>query len=136
VEENFLYKNLGFKLLGICFNIHNTYGCGHNERIYQSLLKERFEKEKIKFLPQPKIPVFSKLTGKKIGLYIPDFLLEDKIIIEIKATGILLKRQEIQLLEYLKTTPYEVGYLINFGLPKLYYKRFIYTNDRKTFLSS
>jgi len=135
VGESFLYKNLAFKLLGICFDIHNNYGCGHNERIYQSLLKERFEKEKLKFLSQPKIPVFSKLTGKRIGSYIPDFLLEDKIIIEIKATGILLKRQEVQLLEYLKTTPYEVGYLINFGLPKLYYKRFIYTNDRKTFLS-
>ena len=122
MEENFLYKSLDFKLLGICFDIHNTYGCGHNERIYQNLLKERFEKECLKFSPQPRIPVFSKLTGRKIGLYVPDFLLEDKIIIEIKATGILLKRQEIQLLEYFKTTPYEIGYLINFGLSKLYYK--------------
>jgi GxxExxY protein len=123
VEESFLYKNLGFKLLGICFDIHNNYGCGNNEIIYQSLLAERFEKECLKFSSQPKIPLFSKLTSRKIGFYVPDFLLEDKIIIEIKATDILLKRQEIQLLEYLKTTPYEIGYLINFGLPKLYYKK-------------
>jgi len=135
VEQNFLYKELGFKLLGICFDIHNNYGRGHNERVYQKLLLEQFIQQGLKAISQPKITVFSKQSGQKIGLYVPDFLLEEKIIVEIKASDLILRRQETQLLEYLKTTPYEVGYLINFGQPKLYYKRFIYTNDRKTFLS-
>lgn len=135
MTKNFLYKDLGFKFLGICFNIYNNYGCGHNERIYQKLLEEQFLKEKLNFIPQPKISVYSKTTGKKIGLYVPDFLVEDKIIIEIKATSQPSTRFEAQLLEYLQTTIYEIGYLLNFGCPELYYKRFIFTNDRKTFVS-
>lgn len=131
----FLYKDLGFKLLGTVFEIHNQYGSGHNERIYQKLLEDQLTTNKLIFIPQPKIPVYAKTTGKKIGLYIPDLILENKIIVEIKTTTQPLARFEAQLLEYLQTTVYEVGYLFNFGLPKLFYKRFIYTNDRKSFVS-
>lgn len=111
----FLYKDLGFKLLGIVFKLHNDYGSGHNERIYQKSLENLLTENGLKFIPQPKIPVFAKTTGKKIGLYIPDLLLENKIIIEIKATPQSTKRFEAQLLEYLNSTSYEVGYLLNFG---------------------
>lgn len=135
ISVSFLYKDLGFKLLGIVFKLHNDYGPGHNERIYQKLLENLLIEDELKFTPQPKIPVFAKTTGKKIGLYIPDLVLENKIIIEIKATTQPLLRFEAQLLEYLQTTTFEVGYLFNFGLPKLFYKRFIYTNDRKNFVS-
>jgi GxxExxY protein len=131
----FLYKDLGFKLLGIAFKLHNDYGSGHNERVYQKLLEEQLRIQGLTITPQARIVVFSKVTGKQIGLYIPDLVIENKIIVEIKATPQSTKRFEAQLLEYLNTTSYEVGYLLNFGKTELYYKRYIYTNDRKKFVS-
>lgn len=135
MSKYFPYKKLTSKLLKLCFEIHNQYGPHHNERIYHSLLKEKLDREKIPFDSKPKIPVYSKDSGKEIGSYIPDFILDNSILIELKVSQKPLKRDEIQLLEYLKTTPYEIGYVINFGTPKLYFRRIIYSNDRKAFLS-
>jgi len=115
--------------------IHRKYGPYHNERIYHSLLAEHFDLSEISYKSNPQVPVFSRETGKKIGIYVPDFLVEEAIILEIKARPFNAKRFEIQLSEYIKTTPYEVAYLINFGTSSLYHKRIIYTNDRKSFLS-
>ncbi|MFA6296517.1 MAG: GxxExxY protein [Patescibacteria group bacterium] len=132
----FLHKELSWKIIGICMKIQNEYGSNHNERIYHSLLIEQFTLQKINFLSKPKIPVLSKQTGKKIGLYEPDFLIEKLIILEIKAKPFNFKKDETQLQEYLNTTPYEIGYLVNFGFQnKLYFKRIICTNNLKNFLS-
>lgn len=131
----YLYKELSFKIIGLCMKIHNEYGNHHNEKIYHNLLTEILDLNKIEFKSEPKISVYSKITGKKIGLYIPDLLINNKILLEIKAQNFHQKKFEVQLSEYLKITPYEVAYLVNFGLPSLYFKRIIYTNDRKNFLS-
>lgn len=132
-----LHQELSYKIIGICFEIYNEYGPAHNERIYQNLIVERLEINHILFDSQPKIPVYSRQTGKKIGLYIPDLLIDNKIIIELKTKYFNSKSHEKQVFEYLKISPYEIAYLINFKTqPKLYYKRFIYTNDHKNFLTS
>lgn len=117
---------LSYKIVGLCMEIHNEYGNHHNERIYHNLLKEKFDLNKIKYISQPQIAVFSKTTGKKIGVYIPDFLVDDKIIIEIKAKLFNQRKFSKQIFEYVKITPYKVAYLINFGLPSLYFNRIIY----------
>ena len=104
-KKKFLYKDLTEKFLGICFAIQNEIGPFHNERIYHSVLKERLNLAKIPFQSKPKIRVYSRKTGKEVGFYVPDYLLDHKVIVEIKAKP-------------------------------LYYKRIIFTNDRKEFLSS
>lgn len=68
-----------------------------------------------------------------VGAYGPDFLVDDKIILEIKAIEILPRKLVDQLFDYLKNSKYELGYFVNFTSPKLYMKRIIYTNDRKHF---
>lgn len=136
MEKEFLYKDLSYKIVGICMDIQKEYGSFHNERIYHNVFREKLEKKRIDFLSEPKIKVFSKETGMQIGHYKPDYLIEDKIIIELKARQISVKNDEIQLSEYLKTTEYEVGYLINFGIMPLYFRRIIYTNDKKNLLLS
>ena len=73
-------------------------------------------------------------TGKSLGVYVPDFLIEDKIIVEIKATDFTIRDNLKQHMSYLKAGQYEIGYLVNFGTPRLYIKRTIYTNDRKPWL--
>jgi len=131
----YLHKELSYKIVGICFETHNNYSYGQNERLYHNIIKEELENNQINFLSQPKVPVYSKKTGNKIGLYIPDYLIDNKVILELKAKPFNHWRDENQLFEYLKTTPYEIGYLVNFGLPSLYFKRLIFTNNRKTFIS-
>jgi GxxExxY protein len=130
----FLHKELSYKIVGICIEIQKEYGNFHNERIFHKVLEEKLEKEKINFQSKPKIRVFSKDTGKHIGYYEPDFIIEDIIIVELKAKPITLKSDEVQLSEYIKTTKYEIGYLVNFGIKPLYFRRIIYTNDKKNLL--
>ena len=86
--------------------IHNEYGPHHNERIYHKLVEEYFERNKIKYLSKPKIPVYSKESGKKIGCYEPDFLIVNVIILELKALPFVSGREEKQLVEYVKISPY------------------------------
>ncbi|MFA6159529.1 MAG: GxxExxY protein [Parcubacteria group bacterium] len=130
-EENFLFKELSFGIIGICIEIQKEYGNFHNERVYQKVLEEKLTKEEIKFLAKPRIKVYSKDSGNIVGYYEPDVIVEEKIILELKAKPIILKNHEVQLSEYIKTTEYEIGYVVNFGIKPLYFKRIIYTNDKK-----
>jgi GxxExxY protein len=130
-EENFLFKELSFRIIGICIEIQKEYGNFHNERVYQKVLEEKLAKERMKFLSKPRIKVFSKDSGNVIGYYEPDFILKEKIILELKAKPIILREHMLQLSEYIKITEYEVGYVINFGIKPLYFKRIIYTNNKK-----
>ncbi len=127
----FLHKDLSYEIIGICMEAHREYGNNHNERIYHNILGENFDLKNIRYKSKPKVSVYSKETGKEVGFYVPDYLVEDKVLLELKAKPFTHKKDEVQLSEYIKTTLYEVGYLINFGLPSLYFKRIIYTNDRK-----
>ena len=125
--KEFLYKELSYKLIGLCMEIQKEYGSFHRESIYHNVLKEKLEKENIIHLSKPMVKVFSKGTGNKLGYYVPDFLVENKIMVELKAKAVVFKCDEIQ---------YEVGYLINFGVMPLYFKRIIYTNNKKNLLLS
>ena len=78
--------------------------------------------------------VHSLDTGKVLGTYIPDFIVDKKMIIELKASNFSGREDILQQQGYLKASIYEVAYLVNFGTPKLFIKRSIYTNDRKPFI--
>ena len=129
-----LEKELSYKLQGCVYNVANKYGAGLKETIYEKALAEELEKEGIKFEEQKRINIYSIESGKILGTYIPDFIVEEKIVLEIKATEFTAISSKNQQQSYLKASKYEIGYLINFGTPELYMKRFIFTNDRKPFL--
>jgi GxxExxY protein len=112
-------------------SVANKYGKGLKENIYQNALAEEFTKTGLKFEKEKRIPISSIETGKLLGHYTPDFVVEDTVIIETKATDFTVQKNIDQQLSYLKASKYEVGLLVNFNTPKLYIKRFIYTNDRK-----
>jgi GxxExxY protein len=90
-NTNYLYKDLSYQLVGICMEIHREYKSVHNERIYHKALEEKLSKNKINFLSKPKIAICSKETGKEIGYYEPDLVVDDKIIIELKENRLFLK---------------------------------------------
>ena len=109
--------------------VQNRYGTGHKERIYQKALEEEFLIKSIAFESEPKIPVISLQTGKQLGWYQPDFLVDDKIIVELKSTEFPIKRFEEQVEQYLRTSQYKIAYLINFGIKPLHFRRFIFSPD-------
>ena len=135
MEEKFLYKELSYKIVGLCMEIHREYGYLHKEGVYHNVLIEKLTSNSLDFKSKQKINIYSKETGKRLGCYEPDFIVDNKIILELKATPITLKQFEIQLSEYIKISEYEVGYLINFGSQSLYFKRIIYTNNNKGFIA-
>jgi len=133
--EGYLFRDLSYKLVGLCMELHREYGQFHNERVYHKGLEEKLNQQKIEFKSKPRIAVYSKDSGKEIGYYEPDLLIESRIIVELKVYPKIIRKHEIQLLEYLKTSEYESGYLFNFGLHSLYFRRIIFTNNNKLFMT-
>ena len=133
-QHKFLYKELSYKLQGCFYNIRNEYGPGHKEAVYINLIKECLNDEKILCEKEKTINTYSSKTGKVVGTYRPDLVIDGRILVEVKSSRFTTKQDEKQLYFYLRNSKYEVGYLINFSTPKLYIKRIIYTNDKKPFL--
>lgn len=130
-DRNMIHKELSYKLIGIAMRLQNTYGSAHQEIIYQRAFEEYLKQEGVLFLAQPKLPVRSHISGRNLGFYKPDFLIHSQIIVETKAVPYSIQRFEQQISSYLKTSSYELGYLINFGITPLFYRRFLHTSDRK-----
>lgn len=130
----FFEKELSDQLMGIFYEVRNKYGRFHRERFYDNVISEIFGLRGIVHINQPRIKQFSLDTGKEISYTVFDKLVADKIILELKAKPYTNKDDEMQCLEYLKTIPYEILYLVNFGEIQFKPHRYIYTNDRKLFL--
>lgn len=134
-NKDLLEPELCYKIQGAIYGVANKYGIGLKEQIYQKALAEEFTEQKLKFEQQRRITIHSLNTGKELGVYMPDFVIEDKVIIEIKASNFVSPQDSKQQMSYLKASRYEIAYLVNFCTPELYIKRSIYTNDRKPFIS-
>jgi GxxExxY protein len=126
-DSQLIYKDEVFAIMGAAFEVHNQMGHGFTEPVYQELLELELTSRGIPFEAQKEIHIHYK--GKPIKqTYRADFLVYGKIIIEIKALERITKREDSQLLNYLKATGLQVGLLINFGSsPQLEWKRFANT---------
>lgn len=102
------------KIIGCCFEVHGELGPGFNEKVYQRALKEVLEKNGIEFEEERIFNV--NFRGKKVGSLKTDLLVENKVIVELKAVmGIMPKVFEQQVIAYLKATGLKVALLVNFG---------------------
>jgi GxxExxY protein len=101
--------------------VHQVLGPGFLESVYEEALSREFDIRGISYTRQVKIPVQYK--GSVCGEFRADFVVDGKIIVELKATNALTGGDEAQLLNYLKGTGFSVGLLLNFGAPSLEYKR-------------
>lgn len=129
-----LHKELSYKIVGCCYNVRNRYGMYHREKLYHKGIEEEFTICLIPFFSKIRVPIHSLVTGKIISYIEPDIIVDNKIIIEIKAKPFIAKDDEMQLIEYLKTSYFEVAYLINFGEREFKPRRFIHTKDKKQIL--
>ena len=116
------YCNVFFK------KVYHRLGYGFLEKVYENALAGELRRMGLKVEQQVKIDVFYE--GEIVGEYLADLVVEDVVIIELKASRSLLNEHEAQLLNYLRATPYEVGLLLNFG-PKAEFRRKSFDNDRK-----
>jgi GxxExxY protein len=120
-----LYQQETFQIIGACFEVYKEKGCGFLEVVYQECLEIEFGLQGIPFVPQQELHLTYK-GCQLVQLYKPDFLLFDRIILEIKAEKTLVDEHRAQLHNYLKATGLRVGLLVNFGhYPKLEHERII-----------
>ncbi|MEX0877582.1 MAG: GxxExxY protein [Candidatus Spechtbacterales bacterium] len=129
-QNKYLYENLTYKVRGCVFKVYNELGFGHKEKIYQKALAIALDKEGIKYEREKTLPI--KYQNEKVGVYKPDFVVENKVILELKSVPYLPKAHENQLVYYLQGTGYRLGLLINFGSSPLTIKRKIWTPDYTT----
>ena len=136
MNTKLLHKDLSYQIQGAVMDVRVSFGSGHKELVYQRALEEELKLRNINFTREKSIKVISPKTGKVLGIYRPDFVVDDKVILEVKAVDALPSHLVNQLYDYLRNSDYELGYMVNFSSPKLYIKRFIFTNNRKTWLRS
>ncbi len=125
----YLYEDLTYEIRGALFNVYNELGPGYKENVYHNALVEEFKAGHLSFISKKRINIMYR--EQVVGLYEPDFVIDDKVLLEIKAVPAMPKIYEKQLYYYLMGTNYKLGLLVNFGEEKLVIKRRIYEEARK-----
>ena len=122
-RKDLAYPELSYKIIGCAFDVYNTLGYGHYEKYYQRALAEAFSSQDLKFQQQADFPL--KYKGKIVGRNFVDFLVENKIIVEIKKSEKFSKTNVDQVKEYLKSSGLNLAILINFAKQGVIFKRFV-----------
>jgi GxxExxY protein len=116
-----LYSELTEVILGCCFDVMNVLGIGFLEAVYKNALFIAIKEKGLKIEAEKRFEVIFR--NRKIGLYVADLIVEEKVIIELKCCESLLGEHQAQLINYLKVSGIQIGLLINFGKRKVEYKR-------------
>jgi len=116
-----LYEDLTSQIMKACFEVINELGAGFLESVYHNALLFTIRQNGLK--AESQVPTQVMFRGLVVGQFIADILVEDKVLIELKAVTTLLPEHQAQVINYLKATGIEVGLLVNFGNPKLEYRR-------------
>ncbi|WP_264560382.1 GxxExxY protein [Flavobacterium sp. N2270] len=119
-----IHKEEVFKIIGLCMEVHNHLGKGHNEKVYGDALEIEFKLNHIPYIREQKYTIEYK--GIQLpSYYFSDFTVYDSIIIELKAIQELSSGETKQVLNYLAASKCKLGLLVNFGEDSLKYKRLI-----------
>jgi len=129
--KDFLYPIETYLIRKACFKVWKEFGGAFKEKIIEKALTEELINLGLEVVNKKSIDIY--YNGKKIGAYIPDKIVNDKILLEIKCKTFLTKEDERQFWLYLKGSKYKIGLLINFGSEKLEIKRRIYDKAREKF---
>ena len=122
-REEPLYKEESDLLIGYAIDVHNGIGHGFHEKPYENGLVVEFRYRKIAYEQQRKFNITYR--EEKVGEYIPDLLVFDKIVVDTKVIERITDSETGRMMNYLKVTGYRLGYIINFKHSKLEWKRVI-----------
>jgi GxxExxY protein len=123
-----LHQEITDQILQSFYKVYNKLGYGFLEKVYENALLIELNDSGLKCESQ--LPVSVYYNNQRVGNYFADLIVEDLIIIELKAAEAIDEAHEIQLINYLKATKIEVGLLLNFG-KKPEFKRKLFTNNLK-----
>lgn len=113
MSEEYLHKQLTEQVILCAYQVHNQLGTGFLEKVYQNALAVQMRECNVAFKQEHPLSVF--YHNQLVGEYVPDFIIADKVIVELKAVTELCPSHEVQLVNYLKATGLRLGLLINFG---------------------
>lgn len=128
--NNFLYEDITYKIRGACFKVWNEFGSSVKENIIEKSLCIEMHNLGLKVERQKRIDIFYK--NQKVGTYIPDLIINNVILIELKRKPFISRDNERQFWLYLKGSEYKLGLLINFGPNGLDIRRRIYDKARNS----
>lgn len=128
MKENYKHAEITNKIIKAYFNVYNKLGFGFLEKVYEHAMMIELPKNGLECKSQ--YPISVNYDAQKIGEYYADILVNDLVIIELKAAENLCKEHEAQLINYLKATNLEVGILLNFG-KEPQFKRKVFSNEFK-----
>ncbi len=126
-----LHKEITEQIIDAFYKVYNSLGFGFLESVYEQALKIELASKGLEVDSQ--VPINVKYKKQLIGEFYADLLVESKVIIELKASGKIVKEHEYQLINYLKATDIEVGLLLNFGR-KPSFRRKIFSNNQRFYL--
>ena len=125
INTNLKHKDITQKIIGAAFEVHTFLGNGFQEVIYQRALAIEMQKAELEFVREIEQNIYYKDFPKPIGTRRADFVVAQKMLVELKAIAVLENVHEVQTLNYLRAYRLEVALLINFGEKSLKYKRLI-----------
>jgi len=117
-----LHNEITSRIIEAAFEVGNELGVGYLESVYENALCIALRQKDLQVSRQ--VPLKVSFRGVIVGDFKADLMINEKIIVEIKVAANLLNEHYAQILNYLKTTGIEVGLVINFGTPKIQYRRF------------
>ncbi|RKU16587.1 GxxExxY protein [Candidatus Poribacteria bacterium] len=125
MNRNLKHKDITQKIIGAAFEVHKFLGNGFQEVVYQRALSIEMRKAGLAFDREIEQDIYYKDFPKPIGRRRADFVVAQKVLVELKAIAVLENVHEVQVLNYLRAYRLEVALLINFGEKSLKYKRLI-----------
>jgi len=124
MDDKIVYKDLSYKLVGLAIQVRKELGFGFLEKVYENALMVLLRENGI--FAQQQMSIKVQFHGQIIGDYVADILVENSIILELKALDKLLPIHDAQVLNYLKATGIKLAILLNFGKDSLEHKRLVY----------
>jgi len=124
-----IHEQLSNRIIGAFYTVYHELGHGFLEKVYENALVWELRKNGLQSDQQRRIEVH--YDGQRVGDYFADIVVEDSVVLELKAAEAIAPEHEAQLINYLKASNIELGLLFNFGVQPQFIRR-IFTNDRKT----
>ena len=126
MNPKIVQKELSYKIVNAAYEVHNQLGPGYLESIYESAMVLELEARGQKVDTQVRVPVYYR--EQKIGEHVLDVIVDNKVVLELKAVTEILPIHQQQALSYLKATGLELAIVINFGTSSVKYERVVDTN--------
>ncbi len=123
MEDRVLYKDLSYKIVGLAMEVHRELGPGFLEKVYENSLMVLFEENGISAVSQHPIQV--RFHDRVVGDYYADIVVENSILLELKAQERMLLVHKAQTLHYLRATGFRLALLLNFGKTSLEHDRIV-----------